>query len=303
MRRLNKIYHKLIIENTRLTSPNGKKITDAIKNRKPISFYYNGPRSEVKAGRRIRVEPVALGLSKGGNIVVRGWVQPPSESKRGFQKHGWRLFRLDRLSNLIVAEDEQFNMKREKYKEGDDDSMTVTYVTTSWGNNPPEVNQVEPVEPQNIETPEDPQTPPAEPTMGDEPETEPEIREPEDGTEELPQPKPDTKPDIVPGSPKRDIEVFSDLEKQTSDLEGKRIVDPDSVKKSMRDLYLKKVEDWKNNQRSLNMNTIPGEGTRRKFEKDSEIEIYKLLKDKNINVQAKTSLQESIEKIKSLMFL
>lgn len=298
MRRLNKIYHKLIIENTRLTSPNGKKITDAIKNRKPISFYYNGPRSEVKAGRRIRVEPVALGLSKGGNVVVRGWVQPPSESKRGFLKHGWRLFRLDRLSNLIVADDEQFNMKHEKYKEGDDDSMTVTYVTTSWGSAPPEVKQVEPVQAQNIdapETPEVPQTPP--------PATEPETQEPESGAEELPQPKPDTKPSIIPGTPKRDIEVFSDLEKQTSDLEGKRIVDPDTVKKSMRDLYLKKVEDWKNNQRSLNMNTIPGEGTRRKFEKDSEIEIYKLLKDKNINIQAKTSLQESIEKIKTLMFL
>ena len=35
---------------------------------------------------------------------------------------------------------------------------------------------------------------------------------------------------------------------------------------------------------------------------NSELDIYKFLKDKNINVQDRSKLQESIDKIKSLMF-
>lgn len=302
MKKLNKIYKRLLSENIKLTSPNGKKITNAIKNRNPISFYYNGPKGEVKPGRRIRVEPVALGLSKGGNLVIRGYVQPPSESKRGFTKHGWRLFRLDRLSNLIVDEQSQFNMKRSQYKEGDDGSMTTTYVTTTWTDSPSDIRPPEPqkVEPKtDVRTPEEPQVKNPEPIVTDKPEDqdEPEV------TTSLPQPKDVEKPSPIPGERQTSSQdILGNIEKQTSDIEGVRTIDPDFLKQSMRDLYLKKIEDWKNAQKSLNLNTTPGEGTRRKFEKDSEIEIYKFLKDKNINVQDRTRLQESINKIKSLMF-
>jgi len=302
MKKLNKIYKRLLSENIKLTSPNGKKITNAIKKRNPISFYYNGPKGEVKPGRRIRVEPVALGLSKGGNLVVRGYVQPPSESKRGFTKHGWRLFRLDRLSSLIIDENSQFNMKRSQYKEGDDGSMTVTYVTTSWADTPADVKppvdkKIEPTT--DIRTPEEPQVTKPEPT--DDNETE--IQSEPETTTDLPQPKNVEKPSPTPGGQQTSSQdVFTNIEKQSSELEGLRTIDPEVIRQSMRDLYLKKLEDWKNTQKSLNLNTTPGEGTRRKFEKDSELDIYKFLKDKNINVQDRSKLQESIDKIKSLMF-
>ena len=58
-----------------------KALANAIKKRNPISFFYNGPRDQVQAGRRVKVEVVALGLSKKGNMIIRGWVQPPSRSK------------------------------------------------------------------------------------------------------------------------------------------------------------------------------------------------------------------------------
>ena len=75
----NKIISTLILE-----APLGSKrdrLIRAIKNRNPVSFYYNGEKGEVLPGRRIKAELVALGVTKKGNVVARGWVQPPSVSK------------------------------------------------------------------------------------------------------------------------------------------------------------------------------------------------------------------------------
>lgn len=301
MKKLKHLYKKLLSENINITSPNGKKITSAIKKRNPISFYYNGPKGEVKPGRRIRVEPVALGLSKGGNLVIRGWAQPPSESKKGFTKHGWRLFRLDRISNLIVDENDQFNVKRPNYKEGDDGSMVSTYVTTSWTSEPtdikPQIEKPQPTREPEVTQPEKPTPQPPEiekPVEPEEPET----------TTTLPQPKPDEKPSILPQSDtKTDTnKVFSNIDTEVKDIDGKKTIDPNYLKTSLRDLYLQKLNDWKTAQQKLNLNTTPGEGTRRKFEKDSEVELFNYLKNKNISLETKNELQESIEKIKHLMF-
>ena len=79
-------------------------ITDAIKNRRKISFYYNGPtkprKDSVKPGRRILVEPTALGLTIKGNLAFKGYVKPPSVTKTGFEKHNWRTFLLNRIHRL-----------------------------------------------------------------------------------------------------------------------------------------------------------------------------------------------------------
>jgi len=56
-----KILSKLITE-----APVGSKrerLLRAIKSRNPVSFYYNGPREEVLAGRRIKSELVAMGVT------------------------------------------------------------------------------------------------------------------------------------------------------------------------------------------------------------------------------------------------
>ena len=37
-----------------------ERLIRAIKSRNPVSFYYNGPREEVLAGRRIKSELVAM---------------------------------------------------------------------------------------------------------------------------------------------------------------------------------------------------------------------------------------------------
>jgi hypothetical protein len=66
-------------------------------------------------------------------------------------------------------------------------------------------------------------------------------------------------------------------------------------------LRKRKISDWSNRQREIGKNTTPGEGTRRRIEKDAEIELYNELKKDNV-VVAQTPLQESISRIKTLIF-
>ena len=190
---------KILEEQNILKTTKTKPIVDAIKNRNKISFFYTGPRKpakdSVKSGKRIDAEAVALGLSKKGNLIVRAYVQPPSVSKKGFDKTGWRTFMVGRMSDLRIS-DEKFDQKRPDYKEGDDRSMSVTYVTTDWTSKPdvkkPRIIKPKPAVPLATTTTEP--TPSVEPTTTT---TTPE----EPKTTELPQPKTQTKPEKVVSKP------------------------------------------------------------------------------------------------------
>jgi len=189
---------KILEEQNILRTSKTKPIVDSIKNRNKISFFYTGPRKpakdSVKPGKRIDAEAVALGLSKRGNLVIRAYVQPPSVSKKGFDKTGWRTFMVSRMSDLRIS-DEKFDQKRPDYKEGDDKSMSVTYVTTDWTSKPdvkkPRIIKSKPAVPSATATTEP--TPSVEPTTTTTPE--------EPKTTELPQPKTQTKPEKVVSKP------------------------------------------------------------------------------------------------------
>jgi outer membrane biosynthesis protein TonB len=90
------------------------------------------------------------------------------------------------MGNLKVS-DEKFDQKRPDYKEGDDRSMSVTYVTTDWTNKP-EVKKPRIIKPK-------PEVPLAAPTT--EPSVEPTTTRQEPKTTELPQPKPKAKPEKI----------------------------------------------------------------------------------------------------------
>lgn len=220
---LNKTIFEILEEQSILKTTRTKPIVDAIKNRKKITFYYSGPRrpkkDSVKAGYRVKAEAVALGLSKKGNLVMRAFVQPPSTSKKGFAKHGWRTFILSRMSGTQIT-DEIFNEKRPGYKEGDDNGLSVTYVTTDWTKQPkikkvkkpvptseptkkekpqittpkPEVKPIK-VKPEELPTTE-PKSKPEQPIS--EPITKDSEQSKEIKPEELPQPKPEVKPSVNP---------------------------------------------------------------------------------------------------------
>ena len=186
-----------------------KALANAIKKRNPISFFYNGPRDQVQAGRRVKVEVVALGLSKKGNMIIRGWVQPPSRSKTGFSKNNWRTFMVSRLTQVEIFDEETFDIKRPGYKEGDDKSMSTTYVTSDWSQTP--------------EVPKD-TVPSPEPQQ-----TEPTSVDPQ--SDELPKPDPVNRPSIEP--PVIDDSDKEEDEDETNDYDGLN----ENIKRIKRLLY------------------------------------------------------------------
>lgn len=278
---INKTLLKVIEEQNILKTSKTKPIVDAIKNRNMITFYYSGPqkpkKDSVKNGYRVKAEAVALGLSKRGNLIVRAWVQPPSVTKTGFEKHGWRTFIIGRMSNVKIT-DEKFDQQRPKYKLGSDDSMSVTYVTADWTKKP-EIKKSRITKP--TEKPVD--KPKVEPVKPEVPSTE--VPKTEPTKTELPQPKPEEKPEKEPVS-------------QTTDKE---------YQDKQKELYNIKKDEWINKQKEIGGNIKPGQGTRARFNKEVEKELSQPkpeekpsenpeddVKDKN--------LQESLKRIKRLMF-
>jgi cell division septation protein DedD len=294
---LNKIFFKIIEEQS---VPKGKKsntLVSAITNRNPITFYYTGPKEpskdSVKSGVRIRAEAVAMGLSKGGNVIVRAYVQPPSVSKKGFSKTNWRTFRIDRMSNLQILQDETFDVTRPGYKQGaesDKGPMIKTYVTANWTDTP-EVKKQE--------------TPPPTVTPQPKPTTKP-------SKEPLPQPKTDEKPSAAPQEQPKDLpgEVFNKLQSNVKDVNGEKVINTQDFQNASDELYKMKEKEWVDSQKQIGKNTNPGEGTRRRFEMSSKSELSNLLSKNNIKVSDEvnsevedtTDLQESINRIKTLMF-
>lgn len=80
------------------------KIRDAILNRHPLTINYAGP--DVLPGRRMDIQPVALGLTKKGNLAFWAYVE------RGISKTGvpmWKLFRMDRVQDMSIDPTETFD--------------------------------------------------------------------------------------------------------------------------------------------------------------------------------------------------
>jgi hypothetical protein len=263
-----------------------KPLVDAIKNRNPVTFYYSGPKKpekdSVKSGVRIRAEVVAIGLSKKGNVIIRAYVQPPSVSKKGYNKTNWRTFIVDRMSNISVLNNETFDTKRPGYKEGSESSsgpMITTYVTSDWTKTP-EVKQKETPIPQVIKKP---------------------------SKEPLQEPKTDKKPPAIPQPEKDNVgDVFKTITPR--DENSQKIISTQEYQNAVKDLYNRKEGDWKITQKELGKNISPGEGTRKRFELDSNKELSDLLKNNNIKVSDNTPkptepLQEVLSRIKTLMLL
>lgn len=275
----NQLFFSVLEEQSLLKTTKTKPIVDAIKNRYPISFYYSGPRKpkkdSVKPGYRIKAESVALGLSRKGNLVLRAWVQPPSTSKKGFDKSGWRTFMLSRMNNVQVLQNETFDTKRPQYKEGNDNSMSVTYVTADWTKIPKTISVKKPI---SI----------TEPTK----QTEPSIEKPESKTTKLLQPKPVEKPSKEPNQ---------SSEEPNQDTENKR-----------KELYIKKQSEFIDKQTELDGNIKPGQGTRARFNKEVEKEIPQPkpeekpsdtpVDNNDEDEEEDELLNENIKKIKYLMF-
>ena len=111
-------------------------VKDAINQKQVITIYYDG---KEPGGRGIReVEPVALGKSKAGNLVMRGWDREGASHtayKGEKPLPGWRLFRLDKILSLKPT-GEVYNQPHPGYNFNGDKSMTSIITIAKFDNNP-----------------------------------------------------------------------------------------------------------------------------------------------------------------------
>jgi hypothetical protein len=192
-----------------------------------------------------------------------------------------------------IDDEVKFDEKRPQYKEGDDDSMSVTYVTSDWTQTPePQAEPTPQEEPQGQPEPQDEPTPQVEPQGQPEPvaveptpQTQP-TPEPqsEPTSTELPQPKPEVKPSKEPVQTGIVIPQNTDQEYQNK----------------LKQQYDTLNRSWVEKQKEVGGNIKAGEGTRARFKKEAE----KILNNPqpNENPEELNKLQESINRIKTLMF-
>lgn len=109
-------------------------VIDAIKKKQKVVIYYDG---DEPGGRGLReIEPVALGKSKAGNLVMRAWDREGA-SHTGYKGEqplpGWRLFRLDKVLSCKPS-GEVYNEPRPNYNFNGDKSMTTIITIARFDN-------------------------------------------------------------------------------------------------------------------------------------------------------------------------
>lgn len=109
-------------------------IQGAVNGRKVCVIYYDG---DEPGGRGLReIEPVALGKSKAGNLVVRAWDREGAShtAYKGEQPlPGWRLFRLDKILSCKPT-GEVYNTPRPNYNFNGDKSMNSIITIAKFDN-------------------------------------------------------------------------------------------------------------------------------------------------------------------------
>lgn len=113
-------------------------VQDAVKRRQVCIINYDG---DEPGGKGIReIEPVALGKSKAGNLVMRAW-DKEGASHTGLKGEqplpGWRLFRLDKILSMKPT-GEIYNTPRPNYNFNGDKSMTSVIIVAKFDNAQPQ---------------------------------------------------------------------------------------------------------------------------------------------------------------------
>ena len=116
--KLIKITNQLITEIANLGD-----VQKAIKDKNIAVIYYDG---DIPGGKGLRrIEPVCVGYSKAGNLVLRAWdIDGASHTDTTGEQPlpGWRLFRLDKTFTFKPTTD-KFNEPRPNYNPNGDKSM------------------------------------------------------------------------------------------------------------------------------------------------------------------------------------
>lgn len=111
------------------------RVIDAIKRRKEVRAYYSSDDDPKGSGERL-IQPVAFGLSKSGNPVVRAF-QPFGDTKTKVPH--WKLFRLDRFTSWNILKNRTFKEppgmqygEQGSFNENGDKGMSEVYVVADF---------------------------------------------------------------------------------------------------------------------------------------------------------------------------
>ena len=107
-------------------------VRDSISKKNKCIIYYIGDEPGGKGLREI--EPVCLGYSKSGNLVLRAWDYEGAShtAYKGKQPlPGWRLFRLDKIT-MFRPLDVNFFDPRPNYNFNGDRSMTRVLINANF---------------------------------------------------------------------------------------------------------------------------------------------------------------------------
>jgi predicted DNA-binding transcriptional regulator YafY len=107
-------------------------VQKTIRNKNVVIVYYNG---DIPGGKGLRrIEPVCVGYSKAGNLVLRAWdIDGASHTNTTGEQPlpGWRLFRLDKIFTYKSTAD-KFNQARPNYNPNGDKSMVKVLLNAKF---------------------------------------------------------------------------------------------------------------------------------------------------------------------------
>lgn len=109
-------------------------VQNSIRNKTVMVIYYDGDDNGGKGYRTI--EPVCVGISKKGNMVLRAWETEGSSwsaQNEGNYLPGWRFFRLDKIFTYKPTMD-NFTEVRPGYNPNGDKSMTQVFLNAKFDN-------------------------------------------------------------------------------------------------------------------------------------------------------------------------
>ena len=110
-------------------------IQKSIRNKNIVTIYYDRDEPGGKGYRRI--EPVCVGYSKAGNLVLRAWdIDGASHTGTIGEKPlpGWRMFRADKIFTYQPTAD-NFDVMRPGYNQNGDRSMSSVILNAVFDNN------------------------------------------------------------------------------------------------------------------------------------------------------------------------
>jgi predicted DNA-binding transcriptional regulator YafY len=107
-------------------------VQKSIRDKNVVIVYYDGDLPGGKGLRRI--EPVCVGYSKAGNLILRAWdIDGASHTNTTGEQPlpGWRIFRLDKIFTYKSTPN-KFNQVRPNYNPNGDKSMVKVLLNAKF---------------------------------------------------------------------------------------------------------------------------------------------------------------------------